>query len=77
MRERMFRVIRRIRPMLSIAVLQASLRRISGDISIRIVSFCGGVRMRLVVAKKRSVDPAVAQALGGVSQGDGFVQAGG
>lgn len=33
--------------------------------------------MRLVIAEKRSVALAVAQALGGVSQGDGYVSAGG
>ena len=35
------------------------------------------LQLRLVIAEKRSVALAIAQALGGVCQGDGFMSAGG
>lgn len=43
----------------------------------RTIRYREGIELRLVIAEKRSVAFAIAQALGGVRQGDGYVSAGG
>ena len=43
----------------------------------RTIRYREGIELRLVIAEKRSVAFAIAQALGGVRQSDGYVSAGG